>query len=521
MALRGVSVSGGALKEHKNMNTFRKEVCNLYLFAILLIIPVVTHVKYQDIIDIKSTLFLLIAGIFLACSFIILISSYRKVDLPFSKIKKVAALMSPLDRCLALFGLVILISSLTSRFSLRDTMLGEQAQLVGGLMLIALILNYFVLSRWADVTKKGYIYVFYLSSLFVVMVALLNRIMIDPLGMHRENMADTFGYMISTIGNVDYYCGYLSMILMFFAAYRADMDFNRKSAAVDFLLVCCYLSLWTARASSIFAGLAYGLPALLLMSLTSFARFRNLFWQGILAGVGGFAAHILHYRFPSIYSGLETEISGIFQLHYFWLFFGVVCLIVWLLLGNVLHSGRETNLMKLLFRLSKSLVVISAMLMAGLEGLILFYAPMQDYTGRIFIWNDIKQAFMAGTMREKMVGVGPGCLDLTLLRLGIHSKVDLYFLTAHNEVFEYWILTGIVGAAIYISLAICFFGSYYRSVLDDSVRKMDYFREMCCCAIVFAAFLGQGLTNGPYPVTVIIAFTFLALFRRYQIPDEE
>ena len=506
------------------MKTFRREICSLYLLVVFLLIPTVTNIKYQDLIDIKSTVFLITFGIFFGCFVLYLIGqvvSNHKMGLPMPKPKELAASLNPLDWSLIAFAAIILLSAVTSRFPFADVMLGTNAQLVGGLMLLSLILAYFMLSRGAEAARMGYIYIFYASSLFVIIFGALNKMQIDPLGMHKENVVDTFSFMTSTIGNIDYYYGYSALVLMFFAAYRADMDWDWKSTAVDLLLVCCFINIWTASASGVYAGLGFGFLALLLMSLSSFTRIRNLFWLGILGGIGGLVAEILHHFKPVIYYQLEIEISGKFQLHHFWALLGVASLAGWLWLGKMERENKDFDLMNRLSTAYKPLLFGSSIFMVTIECLVLFSRRVQDFTGRTFIWDDMKTAFSMFTLREKLIGAGPGSLDFALLDLNIHSPEALYFLTAHNEIFEFWFLLGFIGALIYISVIVCFFITYYRSVLANTTADVPYYREMCCCGVLFATFVGQAMTNGPYPVTTIIVYTVLALYRRYQIPDEE
>ena len=371
----------------------------------------------------------------------------------------------------------------------------------------------------------SYVAAFYISSLIILVLGLLNHARIDPLGMHKENVQDTFIYMASTIGNVDYYFSYMSIILIFFAAYRADMEWDWKAALVDLLSVISYMNLFTARASGCYVGVLFGLFALIFMGLTSFDRFRNLFWQGILSGIAGLSAEIFYHYKPDIYYGLEPYTSGLIMTKRLWLPFSIICLIVWILLGKQKRDDKAADISDKLTVLAKPVLIISVAAMAILEALILFYQRMQDFTGRTFIWNDLKTAYSMITFREKILGVGPGCMDLILIDLGIHTSDQPAFLTAHNEVFEFWFITGIVGAIAYLAIVITFIKSYFSGLylrtkaLNEKENR--YFRELCCCGALFIAYLGQGLTSGPFISTIVVGYVFLSLYRRYQIPDDE
>ena len=503
------------------MVTFRKEASSIYLWAVLFVLPILFHNMYEDLVKWKAHYFWVVSAVFLLCGIIAgtgrILERRAMGALP--PAKELAASLSPLDRGILAFFLVTLLSSLTSRHTMWVILFGELSQYVAAATLLAVLASYFILSRSADRESSGYVLAFFLSSAFVLTVGLANSMHFDVLGMHQYDTVDTLLIMASTIGNVDYYCAYVAIVLIFFAAYRMDMERGWKALAVDVLLVACYMVLWTARASGIWGGTLFGLCALPVFSLTSSTRLKGLFWQGFLSGIAGFLCAFLSRHAPTLYYGLETEVSGIFQLRHFWLPFGGICLAVWLLLCRAEKAGRPVDPLPLLRRMGLPIAACLACIMLLAGGLILFYPPVQEATGRAFIWNDIKAAFPLETVREKLIGVGPGCLDLSLILFGFYGYGDVYHLTAHNEMFEFWYLTGFLGAASYFAIAAAFFGSFfYRAIRQN---QESHFREMCCCGAAFAAYLGTGLTNGPYIPNIVVAGTFLALFRRYQIPDAE
>lgn len=504
------------------MKTFRRETCGIYVLAILFAVPLLVNLKYQDIIQVKSTFYLVLTSIFYVLVSIAIIGkliSDKKMGMDIPGPKEIIRSFDPLDYSLIALAAIVLVSSVTSRFPLKDTLFGERAQLAAGMMILFLVISYFIISRGAEAAKKSYVVAFYASSFTVEIFGLLNRMRIDPLEMHKDNVLDTFTFMSSTIGNVDYFYAYTSLIIMFFAAYRADQGFDLIGIAVDVLLVIGYMNFWSTRAAGILAAFTYGLPALLFMSLTSFKRFKNLFWQGFLAGTAGLICEIVNKK-HDLYWMNDIIVMGFIQKK-LWLIMGVCCIIIWFLLSSITKNKKEDEFAGKLKLIMKPVIGLSIIEMAVFEGLILFHRPMQDFTGRTFIWDDLKKAYAMGSIREKLIGVGPGCMDNTLIDLQIHTPDQSYFLTAHNEVFEYWFLCGIIGSLIFISLMVSFFYNYYRHVINAITEEPKHYRDMLCCGVLFATYLGQGLTNGPYNVNLIIGFTMLALFRRFQIPDEE
>ena len=501
------------------MRTFRKEVCNIYLLAVVTILPVLFRYNYQDLGGMKAMFYLLMAGILIICGLIaqiVMYASDKSMGIDPPPIRETLKTLSPLDWSVLAFGIIVFLSTFTTRYTLKATLIAEQAIFVGGMVLLFLVLSFFIFSRGADLERKSYIVGFYISSFIVILVGILNHMLIDPLGMHKGNAKETIRFMTSTIGNVDHFYGYLPLVLIFFAAYRADEEDRRFKIAEDVLLVICYIALWTARASGAFAGLTLAVPLLGYLGLGSFRRLVNLFWQGILAGIGGLAAEILHHFNGDLYYGIEMEFSGKFLFMRLYLPIGIACLVIWFLLKNLEQKGKSKDLESALRKLRMPYAVLVSVAFVCLVGVITLVPKGQEFTGRAFIWNDMKPAFAQGSLREKLIGVGPGCLDPALERLSLRSTGELVYETAHNFLWEYCFTTGILGVCAYISMIVTFFYSFFKTASDA-----PYEREITCCALLVAAHIGQSLTNGPNPTPVIIAATFGALFRRYQIPETD
>ena len=521
------------------MRTFRKEACNLYLWAVLLILPVLAHNKYGDITGTKEIVFLGIFAVFFLCSMIAIGGKYasdRSMGADAPKLRDCLRSMSVLDWSALIFGVIAILSALTTRYGLRHALLADGALFVGGILLLCLSIAFFLISRGADAMRVSYIYAFFVSSLLVVLLGILNHLQMDPLGMHRNNVMDTFNVMASTIGNIDYYHGYTALALMFFAAYRADMRPGWKTAAVDLFLLLCYMDAWLARASGIYAGLAYGLVILVFMSILSFERFKNLFWQGMLAGIAGMLAELLCRHKEWLWNTVDGEISGWLLHRHMWLPAGAACLAIWLLLLKTEKNGNEQRTEAVLAKLQKPYMILAVLLLAGATLFVVLTPQGGMLSGRAFIWDDIRRMFPQGSIREKLIGIGPGCIDFARKRLNMITDADVDYLysmgyeTAHNELYEYGLELGILGLLAYICMEAGFLASYFRIALGAGRTAFGrerpaeevfdvYERELGCCAVLFAAYLGQGMTNGPNPVPTIVAFTFLALFRRYQIPE--
>ena len=517
------------------MKTFRQEACNVYLWAMLLVIPVIVQNKYQNITGIKESFFIAVAVIFIICNMIAIIGKHisdRNMGIEIPGLRDQLKSMSMLDWCMFAFGLIAFISSLTTRYGLRHALLADVALFVGGITIFFLSLAFLMFSRGAEAARMSYIYGFWFSSFVVVGVGFLNHLRIDPLGIHQGNVADTIGFMSSTIGNVDYFYGYLAVVMMFFATYRASIKQRWQKIMTDILMIICYLTTWTASADGVFSGVSFGLVIFVYVGMLSYVHLKNMFWQGILAGVAGAMAEWICRKDEVFADGIRNSMSGLLLFRHLWVVLGVLCLAVWFAIVQFeKNEERKQKAESILFTIRKIYVFFAVVLLVGATVLVIF-TPVGELSQRTFIWNEIKQMFPRGTIREKLIGVGPGCLDLARKKLGMFEETgvaSMRYETAHNELYEYFFELGILGVAFYIGVVVSFFATFFRSTLlerafgdmtsEPEKGGASYGHEMACCAVLFAAYLGQGMTNGPNPVPTIVAFTFLALFRRYQIPD--
>ena len=486
---------------------------------VLLVIPVIFRYNYQDISSFKVMLYLLVSGIFLILSLIIVIGTFvqkRQWGIPMRTPGEMLQTISMLDWGILIFGVISLFSSFTTRYGAVKSLLASESVFVGGALLFMLMISYFIISRYADPDRTGWVRGFYISSFIVVLLGILNHIGIDPLGMHKNNASTTILTMASTIGNVDFLYGYLSLITIFFCAYRMGMERDKKIYIVDGLLLLCFMATWSARASAVFTGLFFGVLILFYMALGSFDRMKNLFWIGLLSGVGGVIDKLLAIAGVGIYNTLYKEISQRLNKHYVYLIIGIFCLIMYLILGNLEKRGKKDAIEKAMKAARLPYAVVVSVLAAILMFSIVYFPFFRENAQRTVVWDGAFQIFREGDFREKLIGVGPGSIDAAKDRLDIVMNNGLRMETAHNELIEYCVTTGILGIVSYLMIMAGVFSSYYRKKPGDEKEW-----EMGCAAALYAAFIGQGLTNGPNPVPVIVAFTFAALFRRYQIPVEE
>ena len=171
--------------------------------------------------------------------------------------------LSPIgDRLLLLYLILQPISYLLSN-NKEEALLGVHGWYQGLLPMICVLLSYFFISRFLTNTTYG-LGVLSIGSVFIFLLAILNRFDIDPLGYNEAGAG-----FISTMGNINWFCGYWSV---FFGVSLGLFFCKRNSKFILQVLYAVYFAL------SVFVGAIQGSDVALLVFAVSFLAL--LFYAG-------------------------------------------------------------------------------------------------------------------------------------------------------------------------------------------------------------------------------------------------
>lgn len=442
---------------------FLKLLCNLYIVALTVVLPLYTGGTYRQLGDNKYILFrnlsLMCLGLWLAASLTEAIrgrKEFRGAADDKSKQRK----MSAVDIWVLLYGAAVLLSALFSNY--RDTAwTGYNEWYMGAISQLMFVGIYFFVSRCYD-GKKYPLYLWEAAFFLAVLLGILHRFGLDPLGLMREfNSGDwEYSHMLSTLGNINWFCGYCSVALALPLGGYLKAESAWKRVLLYFVSVSGMFLLFIQGSDMGVVIMAAGLFVCLLWGIKDGTVFRRTF--ALIAAVcfliPGYGA-LASVLGQEVIKALPPDSIGwnVINLTAWWPM-GALCLILWIVLCRL--SGREDEKVHRYVRIT---IVGAFVLAAAAGGLILLAGqPIDEMwgSGRGTIWNLAFQGFLKNGWTRKLIGVGPDCFAEYIY--SVFSGEELSFMTgrwagavfanAHNEWLNHLVNLGIMGTGCYLGI---------------------------------------------------------------------
>lgn len=491
----------------------------MFVALMFTLLPLYYSDNYYNILNDKKDVYYLFAYILIAavaCSLMIslAVSIYKKQGKAF--VCNIWQQGNALDIVMIVFALLAVYSTICSA-DIRTSLSGENAWGVGTWTILVSILVYFVISRCY--TGKSDIWVYlYLGSFAVLAIGVIDRLGYDFLIMHDE-IPLQYNIFISTIGNVNFWAAYLSIIVPFFMLATIFTRSRVRRACIYLFLLVAYFSLFITLTNTTYIGIGIAALFVVWYSFQKVIRLKNLAINGILFSVAGMVAEFL-WKHPYTPRTIDTDtVSLILLQHRLYFLPGVagVVILVALLGAGTLSEDRKKKLDCLVERFCGKIWI--GLIIIGVIGTI--YYLVCNYNLELFnyrgsIWYFAFHGFLDGNLSQKLIGAGPALLD-TVTQAEI-TKADFYvewnwlYCTAHNDVLEYLVTMGVFGAVLKILMYLLPYYMYAKG----KERKP----QMAAVLAALTGFIGQGLFTGPYILTYVIYVIFLGVLAAYYRMDK-
>lgn len=418
--------------------------------------------------------------------------------------------LSVTDRFALLYGASLLLSYLCSSYR-KETLWGADGWFMGLLPQLFLLAIYFLISRFWEV-REWMLLLFLPVSTVVFALGFLNRFGIFPLDMKPVNVQ-----FISTIGNINWYCGYLVAVFFGGCYLLWQMDDLEKKQRWKWLLMAYvamgFATLVTQGSMSGLFTLAVMLTVFFCLSVKSNRRMM-LFGQQVLL----LSAVCLVIMTGRKFLGWQiTYTDGVVDLLTFSLLPVALCFAAAVFVGLLCYWERkESYPVKLFETVAKLLVagiavaVVTILIMlvtntlhpgsiGTLSEVSLFTFSPTWGSNRATTWKAGLLCFGEQNLLHKLIGVGPDGMSAYLYRDGssaLQQTVAEVFgnnslTNAHNEWLTVLVNTGLVGFLGFVGMMISGMYRYSKSGLvgtNVSVPQKDHKLLLGACGFCLLAY---------------------------------
>lgn len=517
----------------ENKYTVRHAIVNYYLVLMFSVFPLFATDAYFNIRHDKYNLFLGLTGIMLISIFLIAIYTRldTKTDKPTDDVvwyKK----LSVTDWAMLGFLGVCTVSTLFSE-SVSDALFGTLGRNNGLLLMAFYVGAYFAVSRFFY--EFEYIFLVFAGiSSAVYLLAVLNSIHIDPLGMFTtfyedpERYAETIKDFTSTIGNKNLMSSYICVSLPVFIT--LSVHAKKLIYRVIYLLATAlgFMALMSADSDSGILGMAVIAVVLLIWYSKRIAHLKRY----ILALTIMFtSAKVLRF----IYFLADDNTKGIdrFQEIFVYSNTGYILIIAFAIITALLYF-IDFKKPDIVFSNAVPFTVgtIFALCFIGAISIIIYFSCFNTTaelgswsrllrfndswgTHRGFMWIRSLWIFNDASFFEKLFGVGPDMFFKAfspyfadLMHYGDSSTN-----AAHNEYLNYLVTVGFLGLGAYLTAI----GSSIRNAIKTFSKNP--LAVVCVSAVI--CYSAQAIVNIAQPITTPLLILFIGLTEavyRKQVP---
>lgn len=497
---------------------FRYNATRCYFAFIFTGLPLFFVDMYFNISQEKWLFFILCSIIYI---FIMAVSFLFEED-GLTHIKPLFQNWSITEYAVLAFLVFTAVSTVFSKYPM-SSLSGEQAR-YHGLSNVIVYFIVFLFVRRYFYKASGLIRLLSVIGAFVSITAICQYLTWDPIGMYKDVTVQSVHRMISTIGNMNIYASFLSIVLPTTIYLFISADSLRRTFIYGLFLTIGFAGAIAGNSDSVYIGVGAGLAVMIASGGLTASAFKRLPGAIACGSLGAYlillAAHILRDKGAEIrpvqgFAAFFTEHTDYMLMIFF------ACTVLCLLL-HFLPKPKHSDVPlsdKPLFgrksRIAAAVILLSAI--AAIFICVFIFFPFADEFGsyRGFIWRLSVNDFKNLSLFRKLVGYGPETLLPVYNSMYHDEMIDItgvVYDNVHCEPLEYLVTSGILGFASYMTLVI--------SLLYRLYRKSPADRECCLYLVPVFAYFAQSFVNIAQSATTPLFFLIMALGLGYLQPDK-
>lgn len=498
-------------------------ILTAYFLVMMLIYPFYLKNGYQEIGDVKYFFFRNISLVTVCVMLCVMavIFLLRGKSLSITAFYK---RLSITDWFVYGYLLVVLLSYVLTPFR-EEAFLGAEGWYMGLVSQLLFVGIYFLFSRYFKWNEKM-LYAMLIGSGLVFGLGILNRYSVYPIGPGGQ-VDKRMTIFISTLGNINWFCGYWAVFCSFGAAFYWVSRRGWQRAAAGLYVITAFWAGVVQGSSSAYLALAGIFLFLFCLSFRENRAMYRFLETGILFMLSCQAARALRYV-PGFEINYESAPGAVLTDTNLTLYLGIAIVVLYLLFRylterkNVeIADYKRIRGAVLLFLLVMAvgfviLLVLNTCLPEGIFGLsdvsfFVFNDSWANYRGAT--WTDGVLAYQSMTPLQKLIGVGPDCFAGYLYSTpGLAERVYEQFgssrlTNAHNEWLTMLVNQGILGLICYMGIFLSAFLSFIKkadrqtvlylcaaAVLAYTVHNMVSFQQVLNAPFVFIVLgIGEGI----------------------------
>lgn len=445
-----------------------------YLFIIFCMYPFymqdgyveIGNVKYNFYKSITIGAFALIIPLAVACT-------VSRVKTGLEQANKWRLQMSFTDCAVLAYGCSVVLSFICSDFK-TEALWGERGWNMGLITQLLFVISYFLVSRFWEYEGK-LLLAFMAAASGVFLLGLLNRFSVFPIEVRGANSS-----FLSTLGNINWYCGYWSVLfpIGFMLYWCGDELWLRLAGLLGTVIgIATGVSQGSTSAFIVFGGLYIVVFCLSFKKMKRMKRFLELAMLFCLTCQGLRLWRILLPEAFDYYDGTFCD----------WITMSRATLYVLVVLavgyGFLCLMGRKGNTDMQRFKILRQIAILLVTIVVGVYLLLLVLNSttkggirfMGDLSALVFskqwgssrgaTWSAGAEIYRNMPILRRVVGAGPDCFAMYLYTLPdlakrVIKQFDGSRLTnAHNEWLTVLVNNGILGLLSYAGI---FGGSVVR-----------------------------------------------------------
>lgn len=496
------------------------------VLMITAVFPLAFRDYYYDMLDVKYIFYygtiIFMAMVMLITSIIFLFKDFRYyAGENYKTLRKKMGLKSfgKTDWAMIGFLLAVAISTFQSDY-FYESFWGNEGRYMGMFLILLYSVSFFIISHCLRF-KRWLLDAFLASGMVVCIIGIMQFFKYDPIGFKIGISPFEYSMFASTIGNINTYTSYISLIVGIGTILFLIENNKYKKIWYLFTVIISLFALITGMSDNAYLTLMalFGLlPLYLFNSLNGVKKYMVMVsilfteFQFIDFISNKFPNHVLEIN------GFFNIIVGYDKLSHIIVCLWGGCIVLYILTAcmkkeNVLYG--VSNVGRWIWLGIIILIVLAGCYIlydANIAGNADKYGSLRGYlvigddwgTRRGYIWRIGMESYLKFPIIHKIFGYGPdtfGIITVNNYYGEMLSKYNTKFDSAHNEYLQYLITIGIVGLAAYLSLL-------FVSIME-MVRASK--KEPVIIAIIFAivCYSVQALVNISVPIVAPIMMTLL------------